>query len=60
MTRREFIQRLLSAVPVIMTGAYWLVKKAVPRRFTHAGRLKNYPGAIKPLRNINNQGSWKG
>jgi len=60
MTRRKFIQKLAKAGAAIFIGASWLTKKAVPRKFVRAGRLKKYPGSIKSLRDICKQNNWSG
>ncbi|MBN1393110.1 MAG: hypothetical protein JW947_09955 [Sedimentisphaerales bacterium] len=60
MTRRKFIQELLKAGAAVIVGVSWLAKKASPRRFVRAFRIKKYPGAVKPLRNVHEQGKWSG
>jgi len=60
MTRRKFILRLIKAGSAIAVGASWLISKAAPRKFIWAGRVKKYPGALKPLRDISKQGEWSG
>jgi hypothetical protein len=60
MTRRKFIQELLKAGTAIIVGVCWIAKKASPRKFVRAVRLKKYPGVIKPLKNVNTQSKWSG
>jgi hypothetical protein len=60
MTRRKFIQELLKAGAAIIVGVCWIAKKASPRKFVRALRLKKYPGAIKPLKDVNTQSKWSG
>ncbi len=60
MTRRKFIHKLIKAGSAIAVGTSWLAKKATPRKFVRAARLKKYPGSLKPLRNISKQGKWSG
>ncbi|MHC4456711.1 MAG: hypothetical protein ACYS0I_06390 [Planctomycetota bacterium] len=60
MTRRKFIQKLLKGCSIIFVGAWGLAKKASPRRFMRAVRLKNYPGSLRPLQDITKQGKWSG
>jgi len=60
MTRRKFIQKLIKASSAIAVSASWLVRKATPRKFVWAARLKKYPGSLKPLRDISKQGKWSG
>ncbi len=60
MTRRKFIEKLIKAGSVIIVGGWHLTKKASPRRFVRALRIKKYPGSLKPLRNIHKQGKWSG
>jgi hypothetical protein len=60
MTRRKFIQGLIKAGSAIVLGVVWLGKKAVPRRFVWAARLKKYPGPLKTLGDVGKQGKWSG
>lgn len=60
MTRRKFVQRLLKAGSAIVLGVVWLGKKAAPCKFIWAARLKKYPGPLRPLEDVNNQGKWSG
>jgi hypothetical protein len=60
MTRRKFIQELLKAGVAVVIGVCWVAKKVSPRRFVWAGRLKKYPGSLKPLQDVNTQSKWSG
>jgi hypothetical protein len=60
MTRRKFIQGLLKAGAAIIVGVCWIAKKASPRRFIWAVKLKKYPGLLKPLSDIHKQSKWSG
>jgi len=60
MTRRKFVQRLLKAGSAILLGVVWLGKKVAPRKFVWAAGLKNYPGPLRPLGDVNKQGKWSG
>ncbi|MBW8038573.1 MAG: hypothetical protein FVQ85_01080 [Planctomycetes bacterium] len=60
MTRRKFIQKLITAGSVMIAGASWLVKKAAPRKFVRAFRVKKYPGSLRPLRDLSKQSKWSG
>jgi len=60
MTRRIFIQKLIKASSMIIVGVWWLAKKAAPRKFVWAARLKKYPGLLRPLRDIRKQSKWSG
>lgn len=60
MTRRKFIQKLIEGSSAIIVGVYWIAKKAVPRKFVRAVRLKKYPGFLKPLQNVHKQSKWSG
>jgi hypothetical protein len=60
MTRRKFIQELIKVGSAIIVGVYWLAKKAAPRKFIRAVRLKKYPGFLKPLQDIHKQSKWSG
>ena len=60
MTRRIFIQKLIKAGSVIIAGTWWLVRKAAPRKFVRAIKVKNYPGSLRPLQDISKQSKWSG
>lgn len=60
MTRRKFIQKLITAGSVMIAGASWLVRKAAPRKFVRAFRVKKYPGSLRPLRDLSKQSKWSG
>jgi len=60
MTRRKFIQKLMTAGSVMIAGASWLVRKAAPRKFVRAFRVKKYPGSLRPLRDVSKQSKWSG
>jgi hypothetical protein len=60
MTRRKFIQELLKAGSAVIVGVCWIAKKASPRRFIWAVKLKKYPGFLKPLQNVYKQSKWSG
>jgi hypothetical protein len=60
MTRRKFIQKLIKGGSAIIVGVCWLAKKATPRKFTQAIRVKKYPGFLKPLQDFLKQSKWSG
>jgi len=60
MTRRKFIAELAAACSAVVAGAGWLAKKAGPRRFVRAVKLKFYPGSLRPLGDISKPGKWSG
>jgi len=60
MTRRKFIQKILCAGSAVIVGLWWLAKKASPRKFVWACRLKKYPGSVRTLPNNYNQSKWSG
>ena len=60
MTRRKFIQKLIKTGSMVGVGIMWFARKTSPRRFIRAIRVKNYPGPLGPLRNIDKQGKWSG
>ena len=60
MTRRKFIQKLIKTASAIIVGTWALAKKAAPRKFVRAVRLKRYPGLLRPLRDIRKQSKWSG
>ena len=62
-TRRKFIHKLIKAGSAIIVGAWWLAKKAAPRKFVRALRVKKYPGSLSGpagLRDISKQSKWSG
>jgi hypothetical protein len=60
MTRRKFVQKLIHAGSAVIAGTCWLAKKAAPRKFVRAIKVKNYPGSLRPLRDISKQSKWSG
>jgi len=60
MTRRKFIRKLVNAGSMVIVGAGWLAEKTGLRRFVRAGKLKKYPGSLRPLKDICKQGKWSG
>ena len=60
MTRRKFIQELLKAGAAVIVGVCWIAKKASPRKFIRAVRLRKYPGSLKPLQDIHKPSKWSG
>jgi len=60
MTRRKFIQEIIKTASAIIVGTWCLAKKVAPRRFIRAVKLDKYPGSVKPLQHINEQGKWNG
>ena len=60
MTRRKFIQKLIKAGSAVIVGAWFVAKKALPRRFVCAAPYEKYPGFLRPLKNIFKQSKWSG
>jgi hypothetical protein len=60
MTRREFIKSVVNTAIAAFIGVRWLAKKAVPRKFLLAFKVKKYPGSVIPLGDISEQGKWNG
>jgi len=60
MTRRRFIQKIISTILAAVAGFVFIAKKASPRKFIRAIKLKKYPGSLKPLQKIESQGKWGG
>jgi hypothetical protein len=60
MTRRKFINKLITTGSIIIAAISCLAKKANPRKFVRAMRTKKYPGRLKPLRDISKQCKWSG
>jgi hypothetical protein len=50
----------MEAAAAIAVGAVWLAEKTSLKRFVRAGRVKDYPGTLKPLGDINNRSKWSG
>ncbi len=60
MTRRTFIGRLFGAAAIGLSAVWSFGKKALPRRFVWAGKVKFYPGRTKPLKTITKNAKWSG
>jgi hypothetical protein len=60
MTRRRFLQKILTAGSTILVAGWLLAKTVVPRRFLWAKPLSKYPGRIKAIDNITSQSKWSG
>jgi hypothetical protein len=60
MTRRKFVQKVIKAGSAVVLGVWWLAKKTAPRRFVWAVKTKQYPGRLRPLRNITKESKWSG
>ena len=60
MTRRKFIQKLINASIIAVTGAWCLAKKTIPRKFIRAAKPDSFPGSLKPLRDIKCESKWSG
>ena len=60
MTRRKFIQKLIKGGSAIVLGLWCTAKKASPRKFVRAVRLKKYVGSLRALGDIHKQGKWSG
>jgi len=59
-TRRKFIHKLIKASLAIVIGVSWFARKAAPRKFVRAIRLKKYPGSLRSLQDICKQSKWSG
>ncbi len=60
MTRRKFIRKLINSMSVILVGTWSLAKKAAPRKFVRAMKVKKYPGSLGSLHDICKQSKWSG
>ncbi len=60
MTRRRFIERLLAVVGVVAAGLFRLKEKAVPRRFVRARPMRQYPGPVGKLNEMEYESRWSG
>jgi len=62
MTRRKFGALLGAAGAACLTGAAWLVQRAIPARAIVAVRGRLFPGKLRRLtdREIRTPGPWRG
>jgi hypothetical protein len=60
MTRRKFIKYTVETAVAIVAGAWMLLEKTAARVFVRAERIGKYPGKVRRLSDINNQGRWSG
>ena len=60
MTRRKFLRKIMEAGLLGLSGLWWLAKKAAPRKFIRAHRMRKYPGSVRPLSNIDTTAKWSG
>jgi hypothetical protein len=60
MTRRTFLQKLITAGSGILAACLVLAKTVSPRRFLRAKPMSKYPGRLKPFNNITSQAKWSG
>ncbi|MGD1043327.1 MAG: hypothetical protein ABR913_09765 [Sedimentisphaerales bacterium] len=60
MTRRSFLQKILTVGSTILVAGWALAKTVVPRRFLWAKPLSKYPGRLRPTENIATQSKWRG
>jgi hypothetical protein len=58
MTRRKFIQVLAKTGAAIVAGVLWIAR--TPRKFMRAIPVKRYPGSLKSLGDVSEQGKWSG
>lgn len=58
--RRKFMKILIVGGLSIMGVLSLLAEKCSLHKFSHAFRIKKYPGKLKPLENINKTGKWRG
>jgi hypothetical protein len=60
MTRRRFIQKIISTTSAAIAGVLFIAQKTLPRKFVRAVKLNKFPGSVKPLQKIESQGKWSG
>ncbi len=65
MTRRKFIRQLTQICSVVVAGVFAftqrvLAQKATLRKFVRAVPMKRYPGRVRSLHDIFEQGKWSG
>jgi hypothetical protein len=60
MTRRKFLQKMLTAGSAVLAAGLVLAKIVLPRRFLRAKPLSRYPGRLEALGDITSQAKWSG
>jgi len=60
MTRRTFLQKMLTVVSGVLAFGLVLAKSILPRRFLRAKPLSKYPGRLKAIGDIASQAKWSG
>ncbi len=60
MTRRQFIRTLFMAGAAASIGLFRMAQQAVPRRMIRAVATGRYPGRLRPLRQVDQPGKWRG
>lgn len=60
MTRRKFIKKIIGVGSAVVAGTCWLAKKASPRKFVRAARVKKYPGTVTAMGDICETSKWSG
>lgn len=65
MTRRKFIRKLTQICSVVVAGAFTFARRASAqeaklRKFVRAVPMRRYPGRVRPLHDIFEQGKWSG
>jgi len=73
MTRRKFVRKLIKVCSVVIAGTsalavtgrrLWnnsrITKKVKSRKCLRAIGVRGYPGPLKPLQDICEQGKWSG
>jgi hypothetical protein len=59
MTRRDFLGKTLQAALLAAIGTWALAQKTI-KKTIRAAAVKNYPGPIKQLLNIEKISKWSG
>jgi hypothetical protein len=59
MTRRDFLGKILQAALLAAIGSWALAQKSI-KKIIRAAAIKNYPGPVKQLLNIERISKWSG
>jgi hypothetical protein len=60
MTRRQFIRTLFMTGAAASIGLFRVAQRSVPRRIVRAAASARYPGRLRPLRQVDQPGIWRG
>lgn len=60
MTRRQFVCNVFMAGAAASISLFRVAQRAVPRRIVRAAASARYPGRLRPLRQVDQPGQWRG